>query len=125
MTAGWRCLEGPDEWAVHLQLPRRPRTTVYSPTTAGLGRPFLAHCSTKWAYFLLGVKAMFEEAGRRLSPVISRSAAGVEPRRRLGRGRGLPALADPGRRTLLDSLHARNGQNLASSAPSSTWPASR
>ena len=35
------------------------------------------------------------------------------------------ALADPHRRQLLDRLNARNGQTLRSSAPSSTWPASR
>jgi uncharacterized protein YndB with AHSA1/START domain len=61
----WRCLEGPDEWLVTrfvFELAQDGDETVLLFTHGGWHEavPFQAHCSTKWAYFLLGMKAMLE-----------------------------------------------------------------
>jgi len=68
---GWRCLEGPDEWVgttITFELSEADGETVVIFTHDGWREavPFLGHCSTKWAYFLLGMKAMFE--GGRATP---------------------------------------------------------
>ena len=62
---GWRCLEGPDEWVgttftFALSHADGETTVLFTHDGWREAVPFLAHCSTKWAYFLLGVKAMFE-----------------------------------------------------------------
>jgi uncharacterized protein YndB with AHSA1/START domain len=61
----WRCLEGPDEWlgtTFTFDLSRVDGETIVLFTHGGWREavPFEAHCSTKWAYFLLGMKAMLE-----------------------------------------------------------------
>jgi uncharacterized protein YndB with AHSA1/START domain len=71
----WRCVGGPDEWmgttiAFELQSPQTEKSgtetseneTVVLFTHGGWRQagPFLHHCSTKWAQFLLGLKAGFE-----------------------------------------------------------------
>src|SRR5512146_122521 len=62
---GWRCVDGPDEWVdttFTFELSHADGETAVLFTHDGWREavPFLSHCSTKWAYFLLGVKAMFE-----------------------------------------------------------------
>jgi uncharacterized protein YndB with AHSA1/START domain len=61
----WRCLEGPDEWLVTsftFELAAQGDETVVLFTQGGWPEPvpFMAHCSTKWAYFLLGMKSLLE-----------------------------------------------------------------
>ena len=61
----WRCVEGPDEW-VRTTLTFDVRTaddeTVLVFTHADWREPveFMHHCSTKWAYFMLGLKSLLE-----------------------------------------------------------------
>jgi uncharacterized protein YndB with AHSA1/START domain len=62
---GWRCLDGPDEWldtTFTFELSQVGEETFVLFTHGGWREPgaFQAHCSTKWAYFLLGLKAMLE-----------------------------------------------------------------
>ncbi|MBO0730388.1 MAG: SRPBCC domain-containing protein [Acidimicrobiaceae bacterium] len=61
----WRCAEGPDEWkdtTLTFELKENGEETALLFTHGGWREPgeFLHHCSTKWAYFLLGLKAGFE-----------------------------------------------------------------
>ncbi len=63
---GWRCVGGADEWvgttfSFDLK-PGEEGETVLLFTQAGWREPveFMHHCSTKWAYFLLGLKAWLE-----------------------------------------------------------------
>lgn len=62
----WRGVEGgPAEWVdttLTFDLEASGDETVLRFTHAGWREPveFMAHCSTKWAYFLLGLKAGFE-----------------------------------------------------------------
>ncbi len=89
----------------HLHLRARPRRRrdVVLFTNAGWREPvaFQAHCTTKWGYFLLGLKAAARgRRGHALSRMTARSAGGVDartrarPRRRLpGPGRPQPAHA--------------------------------
>jgi uncharacterized protein YndB with AHSA1/START domain len=61
----WRCLQGPDEWVgttMTFALSHADGETAVSFTHDGWREPvpFMGHCSCKWAYFLLGLKAMFE-----------------------------------------------------------------
>jgi hypothetical protein len=62
---GWRCVQGPEEWAgTHLTFDLKPGDgeTVLLFTHADWREPveFMYHCSTDWAYFLLGLKAWLE-----------------------------------------------------------------
>jgi uncharacterized protein YndB with AHSA1/START domain len=61
----WRCIHGPDEWketTISFELKPNGQETVVVFTHAGWQEPveFMHHFSTKWAYFLLGLKAGFE-----------------------------------------------------------------
>lgn len=61
----WRCLHGPDEWVgttITYDLSTADGQTALLFTHAGWREPieFMHHCSTKWAYFLLGLKAGLE-----------------------------------------------------------------
>jgi len=61
----WRCIEGPIEWMntrVIFFLYEDGDETVLLFTHAGWSETFefMHHCSTKWASFLLGLKAGFE-----------------------------------------------------------------
>jgi uncharacterized protein YndB with AHSA1/START domain len=61
----WHCLEGPDEWVdtrITFEFDHHDGETIVFFTHADWREsvPFLAHCSTKWAYFLLGVKSLLE-----------------------------------------------------------------
>src|SRR6266851_2172459 len=62
----WRCVQGPDEWVdttVTFDLRETDGETVVLFTHADWREPaeFMHHCSTKWAYFLLGLKAGLED----------------------------------------------------------------
>jgi uncharacterized protein YndB with AHSA1/START domain len=64
---GWLCVQGPDEWvgtslAFDLTTSEEAGETAVRFTHADWRDPidFMYHCSTKWAYFLLGLKAGLE-----------------------------------------------------------------
>jgi uncharacterized protein YndB with AHSA1/START domain len=62
----WRGLEGPEEWVgttFTFELDHADGETVVLFTHAGWSEAgtFLAHCTTKWAFFLLGLKALLED----------------------------------------------------------------
>ncbi|HMD45880.1 MAG TPA: SRPBCC domain-containing protein [Acidimicrobiales bacterium] len=61
----WRCVGGPDEWVgttLRFALSEGSGQTIILFTHADWAEPveFLHHCSTRWAYFLLGLKAGLE-----------------------------------------------------------------
>ncbi|HEY4929331.1 MAG TPA: SRPBCC domain-containing protein [Acidimicrobiales bacterium] len=58
----WRCMEGPDTWmgtTFTFAISPEDGQTILMFTNEGWREPvpFMHHCSTKWAYFLLGLKA--------------------------------------------------------------------
>ena len=62
----WRCVEGPDEWkntTISYELEENGDETVVLFSHADWREPveFMGHCSTKWAYFLLGLKSGLED----------------------------------------------------------------
>jgi uncharacterized protein YndB with AHSA1/START domain len=64
---GWRCVQGPDEWVgTNLTFDLKPSDaegeTVVLFEHADWREPveFMYHCSTKWGYFLLGLKGWLE-----------------------------------------------------------------
>jgi uncharacterized protein YndB with AHSA1/START domain len=61
----WQCVVGPDEWlgtTLTFELKPNDEETFLVFTHGDWREPsdFMAHCSTKWAYFLLGLKAGLE-----------------------------------------------------------------
>ena len=61
----WSCIEGADEWVgttLSFQLSHKDDETVVLFTHAGWRAPseFMAHCSARWAYFLLSLKSLVE-----------------------------------------------------------------
>ena len=69
----WRCLYGPDEWldtTITFELHEQNGETAVLFTHAGWrdAVPFEAHCSTKWAYFLIGLKLLLEGGEASPSP---------------------------------------------------------
>lgn len=61
----WSCVDGPEEWkGTTLTFECKPSgdETALLFTQAGWAEPveFMHHCSTKWGYFLLGLKEGFE-----------------------------------------------------------------
>lgn len=60
----WHCSVGPDEWlggAIGFELEQTGDETVLKFTHEWRESvDFMFHCSTKWAYFLLGLKASLE-----------------------------------------------------------------
>ena len=67
----WRCAGGPHEWVgttIDFALRSAEGETVVLFTHGAWREPvdFLHHCSTKWGYFLLGLKAWLE--GDKASP---------------------------------------------------------
>jgi hypothetical protein len=94
---GWRCVRGPEDWVgtnFSFQLEPTPEETVLLFTNADWREPveFMHHCSTKWGYHLLGLKAGLEGGKATPFPTSSPSApAGTEARR----GRGLPGAGRP------------------------------
>jgi hypothetical protein len=62
---GWRCVRGPEDWVgtnFSFRLEPTPEETVLLFTNADWREPveFMHHCSTKWGYHLLGLKAGLE-----------------------------------------------------------------
>jgi uncharacterized protein YndB with AHSA1/START domain len=61
----WRCISGPDEWlGTRVSFDIRPNGeetfVLFSHAGWREQSDFMAHCSTKWAYFLLGLKSGLE-----------------------------------------------------------------
>ena len=61
----WRVVDGPAEWidtTIDWRLSRSNEYTIVRFSHEGWAEPveFLSHCSTKWAVFLLSLKAMVE-----------------------------------------------------------------
>ena len=64
---GWSCVEGADEWVgtkLDFDLAHKDGETVVLFTHADWREPseFMAHCSARWAYFLLSLKS-YQETG--------------------------------------------------------------
>lgn len=62
----WSCVGGPDEWLGTMftfELAHDAGETTVLFTHGGWreANAFQAHCSTKWAYFLLGLKSLVED----------------------------------------------------------------
>ena len=62
---GWRCVQGPDEWVgttLTFDLSSAGDETAVLFRHGDWREPivFMYHCSTKWAYHLLGLKAGLE-----------------------------------------------------------------
>ncbi len=61
----WKCIEGADEWVgttLSFDLTRKDDETVVLFAHADWREPgeFMAHCSARWAYFLLSLKGYLE-----------------------------------------------------------------
>jgi uncharacterized protein YndB with AHSA1/START domain len=64
-AVGWRCVGGADEWVgtdLAFELKPADDGTAVLFTHAGWrsASEFMAHCSARWAYFLLSMKALVE-----------------------------------------------------------------
>ncbi len=62
----WRCVGGADEWVgteLSFDLTRSGDDTAVLFTHAGWRDPseFMAHCSARWAYFLMSLKSLVED----------------------------------------------------------------
>jgi uncharacterized protein YndB with AHSA1/START domain len=62
---GWHCVEGADEWVgtkLTFDLTDKDNETVVMFAHADWRHPseFMAHCSARWAYFLLSMKSLLE-----------------------------------------------------------------
>ncbi len=69
----WRVADGPPEWidtTIDWQLSRSEGMTIVLFTHGGWREwvPFLSHCSTKWAVFLMSLKALVETGHGSPSP---------------------------------------------------------
>jgi uncharacterized protein YndB with AHSA1/START domain len=69
----WRVVDGPPEWigtTVNWELSRSDEFTIVLFTHEGWAEPveFLSHCSTKWASYLLSLKALVETGTGSPSP---------------------------------------------------------
>jgi uncharacterized protein YndB with AHSA1/START domain len=63
----WRCLEGPEEWvgtefAFNLTSLENETAVYFINTGWRSTGEFMGHCSTKWGYFLTGLKLAMEGA---------------------------------------------------------------
>jgi uncharacterized protein YndB with AHSA1/START domain len=61
----WQCIEGPDDWkdtTITFELTAGDKETAVLFAHSDWREPaeFMHHCSTKWAYFLLGLKSGLE-----------------------------------------------------------------
>ena len=70
------------------------------------------HCSTKWAIFLMSLKALVETGKGAPNPDDVKIDNWNWKPRSLDADKVFKALADPTRRRLLDLLHRDNGQTL-------------
>ncbi len=62
---GWSCVQGAEEWVgttISFDLTQEGDETVVMFEHAGWRHPtaFMAHCSARWAYFLLSAKSVLE-----------------------------------------------------------------
>jgi uncharacterized protein YndB with AHSA1/START domain len=69
----WRVVEGPEEWVgtrIHFELKREDDFTIVLFRHEGWKEPveFMSHCSTKWATFLMSLKALCETGAGRPNP---------------------------------------------------------
>jgi uncharacterized protein YndB with AHSA1/START domain len=69
----WKCVRGAEEWLgteISFELARRNDQTFVLFKHAGWKEPveFMHHCSTKWATFLLSLKALLETGKGRPAP---------------------------------------------------------
>ena len=69
----WKCVKGPAEWLnteISFQLVHKQDQTFVLFSHAGWVEPveFMHHCSTKWATFLLSLKAFVESGKGRPAP---------------------------------------------------------
>lgn len=69
----WRCVEGPDEWVgtdITFQLSRQDDLTILVFGHRGWREAveFMAHCSMKWAVFLLSLRELVETGRGKPSP---------------------------------------------------------
>ncbi|MEA2604567.1 MAG: hypothetical protein QOF89_5559 [Acidobacteriota bacterium] len=75
----WKCVAGPEEWIdthIHFDVKVEGGETALYFKHCGWREevPFMHHCSTQWAYFLIGLKAHLEEDqgtpyGSRFKPI--------------------------------------------------------
>jgi hypothetical protein len=61
----WKCVKGPDEWIdaqIYFDISNIDSETVLLFKHGGWREEveFMNHCSTQWAYFLIGLKQLFE-----------------------------------------------------------------
>jgi hypothetical protein len=61
----WRCAQGPEEWigtefAFHLSQLDNETVVYFTNTGWREAKEFMGHCTTKWGYFLLGLKYAME-----------------------------------------------------------------
>ena len=105
----WRVVDGPPEWigtTIDWRLSRNDGYTIVLFTHEGWAEPveFLYHCSTKWAVYLLSLKALVETGDRVALPgrrgdqrlaLSRRSTSTFTPAPRCGRNTGrISLLAD-------------------------------
>jgi uncharacterized protein YndB with AHSA1/START domain len=69
----WRVVDGPPEWidtTVEFRLSRTDGFTIVNFTHAGWAEPveFMAHCTTKWAIYLMSLKQLVETGTGSPSP---------------------------------------------------------
>jgi hypothetical protein len=72
-TVVWQVVKGPEEWLgtkIRFGLTREDDFTIVLFRHEGWKEPveFMAHCSTKWATFLMSLKALGETGKGRPSP---------------------------------------------------------
>ena len=61
----WRCADGPEEWVgtefSFAMTPSENETALYFTNTGWREvKEFMGHCTTKWGYFLIGLKLALE-----------------------------------------------------------------
>ncbi len=61
----WRCVQGPEDWVgtqVSFEIKASSEETVLLFAHEAWREPdeFMSHCSTKWGYFLIGLKSLLE-----------------------------------------------------------------
>jgi len=69
----WRVIDGPEEWIgtmIHFDIRKEANWTIILFSHWGWGEPgeFMHHCSTKWAVFLLSLKALLESGAGTPAP---------------------------------------------------------
>ena len=79
----WQMIEGPAEWIgtkVSFELKQEGDYSIVLFKHAGWKEPveFMHHCTTKWAIFLMSLKALVETGKGAPSPADVRSATGIE-----------------------------------------------